>query len=111
MIYELITILLLILISIILVLLFFKTSKNRKISEDAEIINIKEQLNSLLHKTIEQSGYVNSKIDEIGDLTKKMTSAMTTNISDMGQMGEVILENILENCGMTKNRYYKTQFT
>ncbi len=111
MIYELITILLLILISIILVLLFFKTSKNRKISEDAEIINIKEQLNSLLHKTIEQSGYVNSKIDEIGDLTKKMTSAMTTNISDMGQMGEVILENILENCGMTKNRDYKTQFT
>lgn len=111
MIYEFITILLLILISIILVLLFFKTSKNRKISEDAEIINIKEQLNSLLHKTIEQSGYVNSKIDEIGDLTKKMTSAMTTNISDMGQMGEVILENILENCGMTKNRDYKTQFT
>ena len=40
-----------------------------------------------------------------------MTSAMTTNISDMGQMGEVILENILENCGMTKNRDYKTQFT
>ena len=111
MIYELITILLLILISIILVLLFFKTSKNRKINEDAEIINIKEQLNSLLHKTIEQSGYVNSKIDEIGDLTKKMTNAMTTNISDMGQMGEVILENILENCGMTKNRDYKTQFT
>ena len=68
-------------------------------------------MNSLLHKTIEQSGYVNSKIDEIGDLTKKMTSAMTTNISDMGQMGEVILENILENCGMTKNRDYKTQFT
>ena len=111
MIYELITILLLILISIILVLLFFNTFKNRKISENAEIINIKEQLNSLLHKTIEQSGYVNSKIDEIGDLTKKMTSAMTTNISDMGQMGEVILENILENCGMTKNRDYKTQFT
>jgi DNA recombination protein RmuC len=111
MVYEFITIFLLILISIILVLLFFKSSKNRKINEDNEIINIKEQLNSLLHKTIEQSGYVNSKIDEIGDLTKKMTSAMTANISDMGQMGEVILENILENCGMTKNRDYKTQFT
>ena len=111
MVYEFITIFLLILISIILVLLFFKSSKNRKINEDNEIINIKEQLNSLLHKTIEQSGYVNSKIDEIGDLTKKMTSAITTNISDMGQMGEVILENILENCGMTKNRDYKTQFT
>ena len=111
MVYEFITIFLLILISIILVLLFFKSSKNRKINEDNEIINIKEQLNSLLHKTIEQSGYVNSKIDEIGDLTKKMTSAMTANISDMGQMGEVILENILENCGMTKNRDYKTQFS
>ena len=111
MVYEFITIFLLILISIILVLLFFKSSKNRKINEDNEIINIKEQLNSLLHKTIEQSGYVNSKIDEIGDLTKKMTNAMTANISDMGQMGEAILENILENCGMTKNRDYKTQFS
>ena len=68
-------------------------------------------MNSLLHKTIEQSGYINSKIDEIGDLTKKMTNAMTTNISDMGQMGEVILENILQDCGMTKNRDYKTQYT
>ena len=48
---------------------------------------------------------------EIGDLTKKMTNAMTSNISDMGQMGEVILENILQDCGMTKNRDYKTQYT
>jgi len=40
-----------------------------------------------------------------------MTNAMTSNISDMGQMGEVILENILQDCGMTKNRDYKTQFT
>ena len=60
---------------------------------------------------MEQSGYVNSKIDEMGDLTKKMTNAMTSNISDMGQMGEVILENILQDCGMTKDRDYKTQFT
>lgn len=111
MVYEFITIFLLILISIVLILLFFKSSKNRRINEDNEIINIKEQLNSLLLKTIEQSGYVNSKIDEIGDLTKKMTNALTANISDMGQMGEVILENILENCGMTKNRDYKTQFS
>jgi DNA recombination protein RmuC len=60
---------------------------------------------------LEQSGYVNSKIDEIGHLTKKMTNAMTSNISDMGQMGEVILENILQDCGMTKDRDYKTQYT
>ena len=40
-----------------------------------------------------------------------MTNAMTSNISDMGQMGEVILENILQDCGMTKNSDYKTQFT
>ena len=29
----------------------------------------------------------------------------------MGQMGEVILENILQDCGMTKDRDYKTQYT
>ena len=40
-----------------------------------------------------------------------MNNAMTSNVSDMGQMGEVILENILQECGMTKNRDYKTQFT
>ena len=65
----------------------------------------------MFNKTLEQSGYVNSKIDEIGHLTKKMTNAMTSNISDMGQMGEVILENILQDCGMTKDRDYKTQYT
>ena len=108
--FEYITIFLLVLISINLIFLLIKSSKAKDINEDIEIKNIKEQLNSLLHKTIEQGGYVNSKIDEIGDLTKKMTSAMTANISDMGQMGEVILENILENCGMTKDRDYKTQF-
>ena len=109
--FEYVTIFLLVLISIILVFLLIKSSKAKDINEDIEIKNIKEQLNSLLHKTIEQGGYVNSKIDEIGDLTKKMTSALTANISDMGQMGEVILENILENCGMTKDRDYKTQFS
>ena len=87
---------------------FFKKSE---ISSNDDIEKIEMQLNSLLHKTIEQSGYVNSKIDEIGDLTKKMTNAMTTNISDMGEMGEVILENILQDCGMTKNRDYKIQYT
>ena len=40
-----------------------------------------------------------------------MTNAMTANISDMGDMGEAILENILQDCGMTKDRDYKTQFT
>ena len=108
---EYLTIFLLILISVILSLLFIKSLRTKNAKEDLDIINIKEQLNSLLHKTMEQSGYMNSKIDEIGDLTKKMTSAMTANISDMGQMGEVILENILENCGMTKDRDYKTQFS
>ena len=29
----------------------------------------------------------------------------------MGEMGEAILENILQDCGMTKDRDYKTQFT
>jgi len=108
---DLIIILLLVLIFIILLLLLTNLFKNSKNSEKIEINKITEQLNTILHKTIEQSGYVNSKIDEIGDLTKKMTNAMTSNISDMGQMGEVILENILQDCGMTKNRDYQSQYT
>ena len=109
--FELIVITLLILIFIVLITLLIKSSKKSQVRETQDFEKIEKQLNSLLHKTIEQSGYVNSKIDEIGDLTKKMTNAMTSNISDMGQMGEVILENILQDCGMTKNRDYKTQYT
>src|SRR6056300_649264 len=109
--FEYIVILLLILIFFILIALLIKSSKKSQLQEPQNFEKIEKQLNSLLHKTIEQSGYVNSKIDEIGDLTKKMTNAMTSNISDMGEMGEIILENILDNCGMTKDRDYKTQYT
>ena len=111
MMFEFVVITLLIIIFIVLIFLLIKSQKKGSMQEPQDFEKIEKQLNSLLHKTIEQSGYVNSKIDEIGDLTKKMTNAMTSNISDMGQMGEVILENILQDCGMTKDRDYKTQFT
>ena len=102
---------LLIAVLFLLVLILIKFNNKNTNKENYEIEKISQNIESLLNKTLEQSGYVNSKIDEIGDLTKKMTNAMTSNISDMGQMGEVILENILQDCGMTKNRDYKTQFT
>ena len=109
--FEFIVIVLLLLIFTVLFFLLIRTFLKGKEPEQQDIEKIEKQLSSLLNKTMEQSGYVNSKIDEMGDLTKKMTNAMTSNISDMGQMGEVILENILQDCGMTKNRDYKTQFT
>ena len=109
--FEFIVIVLLILIFTVLFFLLIRTFLKGKEPEQQNIEKIEKQLSSLLNKTMEQSGYVNSKIDEMGDLTKKMTNAMTSNISDMGQMGEVILENILQDCGMTKDRDYKTQFT
>ena len=109
---DIIIISILILIFILLIYLHIKTNKKKNdLNNNFEIQKISQNLESLLNKTLEQTGYVNSKIGEIGDLTKKMTNAMTSNISDMGDMGEVILENILEDCGMTKNRDYKTQFT
>ncbi len=108
---EYFTSVLLIVILCLLILLLIKFNNKNTNKENYEIEKIGQNIESLLNKTLEQSGYVNSKIDEIGDLTKKMTNAMTSNISDMGQMGEVILENILQDCGMTKNRDYKTQFT
>ena len=98
--FELLVVTLLVLIFTVLFFLLVISIKKNKKSGNDDIQKIEMHLNSLLHKTIEQSGYINSKID-----------AMTTNISDMGQMGEVILENILQDCGMTKNRDYKTQYT
>ena len=99
---------------IVIILLFITIRKTNIKSDnnfDIDIKQINKNLESLYNKALEQTGYVNSKIEEIGTLTKKMSNAMSTNISDMGEMGEVILENILQDCGMTKDRDYKTQFT
>ena len=99
-------------IVVILLLVTVKNTFNRSNNSfDADIKQMSQNLESLYNKTLEQTGYVNSKIDEIGTLTKKMSNAMSSNISDMGEMGEIILENILQDCGMTKDRDYKTQFT
>jgi len=108
---EYFIILLLCIVIILLTIVILNLNKKEKSAKDIDLTQINFKIESLFNKTLEQSGYVNSKIDEIGHLTKKMTNAMTTNISDMGQMGEVILENILQDCGMTKDRDYKTQYT
>ena len=86
------------LIVVIILLIFVLVKFNSKSNNDTELDlkKINENLSNLFNKTLEQTGYVNSKIDEIGVLTKKMTNAMTANISDMGDMGETILENILQ---------------
>ena len=101
----------LVIVMILLLITIRKTNIKSDNNFDVDIKQINKNLESLYNKALEQTGYVNSKIEEIGTLTKKMSNAMSTNISDMGEMGEVILENILQDCGMTKDRDYKTQFT
>ena len=109
--FDLFIIICLIVVILLLFFLIFKKSTKTDNDSDLDIKKINQNLENLFNKTLEQTGYVNSKIDEIGILTKKMTNAMTANISDMGEMGEAILENILQDCGMTKGRDYQTQFT
>ena len=101
----------LVIVMILLLITIRKTNIKSDNNFDIDIKQINKNLDNLYNKALEQTGYVNSKIEEIGTLTKKMSNAMSTNISDMGEMGEVILENILQDCGMTKDRDYKTQFT
>lgn len=101
----------LVIVMILLLITIRKTNIKSDNNFDVDIKQINKNLENLYNKALEQTGYVNSKIEEIGTLTKKMSNAMSTNISDMGEMGEVILENILQDCGMTKDRDYKTQFT
>ena len=101
----------LVIVIILLLITIRKTNIKSDNNFDIDIKQINKNLENLYNKALEQTGYVNSKIEEIGTLTKKMSNAMSTNISDMGEMGEVILENILQDCGMTKDREYKTQFT
>ena len=80
---EYFIVILLIVVMCLLVLILIKFNNKNTNKENYEIEKISQNIESLLNKTLEQSGYVNSKIDEIGDLTKKMTNAMTSNISDM----------------------------
>ena len=101
----------LVIVMILLLITIRKTNIKSDNNFDIDIKQINKNLENLYNKALEQTGYVNSKIEEIGTLTKKMSNAMSTNISDMGEMGEVILEKILQDCGMTKDRDYKTQFT
>ena len=101
----------LVIVMILLLINIRKTNIKSDNNFDIDIKQINKNLENLYNKALEQTGYVNSKIEEIGTLTKKMSNAMSTNISDMGEMGETILENILQDCGMTKDRDYKTQFT
>jgi len=108
---DFLIIIFLIIVIVLLIFVLLKSSTKTNDNTDLDLKRINENLANLFDKTLEQTGYVNSKIDEIGVLTKKMTNAMTANISDMGDMGEAILENILQDCGMTKDRDYKTQFT
>ena len=71
-------------ITIILIFVtLLKINKKQKNSHELDLNQINQNLENLFNKTLEQSGYVNSKIDEIGHLTKKMTNAMTANIADM----------------------------
>ena len=108
---DFLIIIFLIIVIVLLIFVLLKSSTKTNDNTELDLKKINENLANLFDKTLEQTGYVNSKIDEIGVLTKKMTNAMTANISDMGDMGEAILENILQDCGMTKDRDYKTQFT
>ena len=101
----------LVIVMILLLITIRKTNIKSDNNFDIDIKQINKNLENLYNKALEQTGYVNSKIEDIGTLTKRMSNAMSTNISDMGEMGEVILENILQDCGMTKDRDYKTQFT
>ena len=108
---DVVIIICLLVVIVLLLTIVQKIHKKTNFENNVNIQKINQNIENLYNKTLEQTGHVNSKIDEIGFLTKKMSNAMSSNISDMGEMGEIILENILQDCGMTKDRDYKTQFT
>ena len=108
---DLVIVIILGIVVLLLLTIFIKINNKSQHSDSIEIEKISKTMEGLLSRTIEQQGVVNSKITEIGELTKKMTNAMTANISDMGTMGEVILENILNDCGMSKGRDFEVQYS
>ena len=61
----------LIIVIILLLITIKKINEKHKNNQDVDLDKISQNLENLFNKTLEQSGYVNSKIDEIGYLTKK----------------------------------------
>ena len=74
---DVIIIIFLIAIILLLIFLIFRIKLKNISNSDLDIQRINQNLQTLFDKTVEQTGYVNSKIDEIGNLTKKMNNAMT----------------------------------
>ena len=68
---DFLIIIFLIIVIVLLIFVLFKTSTKTNDNKDLDLKRINENLTNLFDKTVEQTGYVNSKIDEIGVLTKK----------------------------------------
>ena len=60
--YQFIVITLLALIFIVLIIILVKSLNKNPVQDTQDIEKIEKQISSLLHKTIEQNGYVNSKL-------------------------------------------------
>ena len=68
---DFLIIIFLIIVIVLLIFVLLKSSNKTNDNKDLDLKKINENLANLFDKTLEQTGYVNSKIDEIGVLTKK----------------------------------------
>lgn len=80
------------------------------------IEQFKKQINETYDKESKLRFSLNDRILELMNQTNKISSeannlasALKSNYKKQGDWGEVILENILEKSGLTKNREYRTQ--
>ena len=85
---DVVIIICLLVVIVLLLTIVQKIHKKTNFENNVNIQKINQNIENLYNKTLEQTGHVNSKIDEIGFLTKKMSNAMSSNISDMGEMGD-----------------------
>ena len=68
---DFLIIIFLIIVIILLIFVLLKSSTKTNDNTQLDLKKINDNLANLFDKTLEQTGYVNSKIDEIGVLTKK----------------------------------------
>ena len=68
---DIIIIIFLVIVIILLLITVRNTFNKSNSGFDVDIKQMSQNLENLYSKTLEQTGYVNSKIDEIGTLTKK----------------------------------------
>ena len=82
---------------------------NRKTSADAQLPNDLDDVKALVQNLTNQIAARDGKDDERYDVINKITTAFTGGTKKQGMMGEILLNNILNQAGLREGKDFELQ--